>query len=193
MSPGWWRASDHLVVERMAEQQAGSGAKAWLRATIALGVLVAVIAAVVAFDPDRAQRWITALHVMAVISWMAGLLYLPRLFIYHSETETGSPSSELFKVMERRLYRVIMNPAMMLSWVLGLYLAWSVYRFQPGWLHVKLTAVVGLTAAHVYFGRAVAAFGRDERPGSQRRWRLLNEVPALLMIIIVIMVIVQPF
>jgi putative membrane protein len=177
----------------MTVERGRSGSKAWLWAAIALGVFIAIVAGVVVADPERAQLWITAFHVMAVISWMAGLLYLPRLFIYHCDTRPGSESSELFKRMERRLYRVIMNPAMMLSWALGLYLAWSVYGFQPGWLHAKLAGVVALTGAHVYFGRAVAAFGRDERPGSQRRWRLLNEVPALLMIVIVVMVIVKPF
>ena len=120
------------------------------------------------------------------------MFYLPRLFIYHLDSAAGSAQSEQFKVMESRLYRIIMNPAMMISWVLGLYLAWSTYGFVGGWLHVKLLAVVVLTATHIYFGRAVKAFGRDERPLTGRSWRFLNEVPTLLMILIVIMVVVKP-
>ena len=138
-------------------------------------------------------EWIKALHVIAVIAWMAGLFYLPRLFIYHWATTVGSEASELFKVMESRLYRIIMNPAMMIAWVLGLYLALEAGWFSQGWMHVKLAAVVVLTGAHVYFGRAVGAFGRDERPLSQRHWRMLNEVPTLLMMAIVLMVVLKPF
>jgi putative membrane protein len=144
-------------------------------------------------DPDQAYEWIKAFHIMAIIAWMASLLYLPRLFIYHFQTQRGSEASELFKVMERRLYRIIMNPAMMLSWLAGLYMAWTVFGFHGGWLHLKLLSVVALTGVHIYFGRAVRAFHRDERPRSQRHWRILNEVPALLMIVIVIMVVLKPF
>lgn len=170
-----------------------AGNKAWLRAGTALCVFIAIIALIVAFDPDNLYLWIKAFHVMAVIAWMAGLLYLPRLFIYHFETEPGSQSSELFKVMERRLIKIIMSPAMMLAWLLGLYLAWTAFGFQGGWLHVKLLGVVVLTGMHVYFSRAYRAFSRDERPKSQRHWRIMNEVPALLMIVIVLMVVLKPF
>ena len=170
-----------------------SGSKAWIRAAIALCVFVIVIALVVILDPDNIYLWIKSFHVIAVIAWMAGLLYLPRLFIYHFETGAGSESSELFKVMEGRLFRIIMNPAMMLAWVLGLYLAWSAFGFQDGWLHVKLLAVVLLTGVHVYLGRACRAFLRDERPKSQRHWRIMNEAPAALMIVIVLMVVLKPF
>jgi putative membrane protein len=169
------------------------GAKAWRRAGAAIVVFLALIGAVFYFAPDNAYLWIKAMHVIAVISWMAGLLYLPRLFIYHHRSAPGSGTSETLKVMERRLFRVIMNPAMMISWGLGLYLAWDGFGFIGGWLHAKIAAVALMTVAHVYFGRALRAFGRDERPSSERGWRFLNEVPALLMIAIVLLVIVKPF
>jgi putative membrane protein len=137
--------------------------------------------------------WVKALHVIAVISWMAGLLYMPRLFIYHTDAEKGSAQSETFKVMEQRLLKVIMNPAMMLSWVLGLYLAWTVHHFQGGWLHAKLAAVVVLSATHSFFARSVERFAEDRNDRSPRFWRVMNEVPTILMILIVILVIVQPF
>ena len=137
--------------------------------------------------------WIKAFHIISVMAWMAGMLYLPRLFVYHAEAQPGSVQSETFKTMEGRLYRVIMNPAMMLSWVLGLYLAWSVYGFQGGWLHAKLVFVLLLTGVHVFYGRSVAAFARDDNRFSARQWRFLNEMPALLMVVIVILVVVKPF
>jgi protoporphyrinogen IX oxidase len=167
-----------------------AGAKSGLRAGIALGVFVAAAAAIYVFSDD-AYLWFKALHIMAVIAWMAGLFYLPRLFIYHHDKAPGSESSETFKVMESRLYRFIMNPAMMIAWLFGLFIAWQGDWFTSGWLHVKL--LVALTIAHIYFGRAVRAFGRDERPLSTRHWRMLNEVPAVLMIVIVVMAVLKPF
>ncbi|MBB3946511.1 putative membrane protein [Rhizobium skierniewicense] len=170
-----------------------SGRKARLRAGAALVVFVGLIAAVLHADPADAYLWIKALHIIAVISWMAGLFYLPRLFIYHTDAETGSDKSETFKVMEQRLIKIIMNPAMMISWVLGLYLAWSVYGFQGGWLHAKIALVVLMTATHVYFSRSAKRFARDENTRTARHWRLMNEAPTLLMIAIVILVVVKPF
>jgi putative membrane protein len=177
----------------MAVETSSSGNRAWLRAGVALVVFVAVIAAIVLLDPGNLYLWIKAFHIMAVIAWMAGLLYLPRLFVYHFATNPGSESSELFKVMERRLLKIIMMPAMMLTWLLGLYLAWTVFRFQGGWLHVKLASVVLLTGVHVHLSGAQRAFLNDERPRSQRHWRIMNELPALLMIVIVLMVVLKPF
>ncbi len=95
--------------------------------------------------------WIKALHVIAVISWMAGMLYLPRLFVYHSEAEIGSKQSETFKVMERRLLKAIINPAMIVTWLAGLYLAWSGHWFSFGWLHVKLALVLAMSGVHGFF------------------------------------------
>jgi putative membrane protein len=177
----------------MSEQEDISGRKAPLRAGIAFGVFVLIVAAIYLADPDNLDLWMKAFHVMAVISWMAGLFYLPRLFIYHHQTKVGSESSELFKVMESRLYRAIMNPAMMIAWVLGLHLAWSSFAFHGGWLHIKLLMVVLLTGVHIHYGRALRAFARDERPRSQRYWRIMNEVPVFLMIVIVLMVVLKPF
>lgn len=169
-----------------------AGAKSGLRAGMALGVFIAAAAAIYYFSED-AYLWFKALHIMAVIAWMAGLFYLPRLFVYHHDTLAGSESSETFKIMESRLYRFIMNPSMMIAWLFGLFIAWQGDWFTSGWLHVKLLAVVALTIAHVYYGRATRAFARDERPLTTRHWRMLNEVPAVLMIVIVVMAVLKPF
>ena len=179
----------------MSEKQTGesAGRRARLRAAVALGVFALLAAVLIAFPPDDLYPWIKALHIIAVMSWMAGLLYLPRLFVYHTDAPAGSAQSETFKVMERRLYRTIMQPAMGLSWLLGLYLAWSVYGFQGGWLHAKLAFVVLLTGVHHFYGSAVKAFAEDKNTRSGRQWRFWNEAPALLMILIVIMVVVKPF
>jgi putative membrane protein len=169
------------------------GRRVAARAGMALVLFVLGVSLILWLSPEDRYLWIKALHIIAVISWMAGLFYLPRLFINHLETSSGSEASEMLKGMERRLYRIIMNPAMMISWALGLYLAWGYFNFMGGWLHAKLLAVMFLTGAHVYFGRAVAAFGRDERPLNGRKWRLINEIPTVLMMVIVILVILKPF
>ena len=179
----------------MKEKQAGesAGRRARLRAAAALTAFALLALLLVLYPPDDLYLWIKAFHIIAVISWMAGLLYLPRLFVYHTDALPGSAEAELFKVMEQRLYRVIMQPAMGLSWLLGLYLAWSVYGFQGGWLHVKLAFVLLLSAVHAFYGRAVKAFAEDRTTRTGRQWRLWNEAPALLMILIVILVVVKPF
>jgi len=138
-------------------------------------------------------EWIKALHVIAVISWMAGMLYMPRLFVYHCDAEIGSKQSETFKVMERRLLKVIINPAMIVTWLAGLYLAWSGHWFSAPWLHVKLLLVVLLSGVHGFFARCVKAFAADLNSYSQKFYRIINEVPTVLMIGIVILVIVKPF
>jgi len=137
--------------------------------------------------------WIKALHVIAVISWMAGMLYLPRLFVYHCEAETGSKQSETFKVMERRLLKAIINPAMIVTWLAGLYLAWAGHLFSASWFHGKLLLVVLLSGVHGFFVRCVKDFAADQNTRSQRFYRFINEVPTLLMIGTVILVIVKPF
>lgn len=142
---------------------------------------------------DRAYLWVKAVHVIAIISWMAAMLYMPRLFIYHCDAPKGSAQSETFKVMERRLRDIIMNPAMVIAWVLGLWLAWRGGWLASGWFHVKLVAAVALSAVHGYFSAAVRAFAEDRNTISARHWRMINELPTLLMIVIVIMVIVKPF
>ncbi|GAU82199.1 protoporphyrinogen oxidase HemJ [Bosea sp. BIWAKO-01] len=137
--------------------------------------------------------WIKAFHVMAVISWMAGMLYLPRLMVYHAEAQTGSVQSETFKIMERRLLKGIINPAMIVTWVLGLYLAWAIYGFKGGWLHGKILLVFLLSGVHGILVGRVRAFAEDRNDKSARYYRIINEVPALLMVGIVILVIVKPF
>jgi len=138
-------------------------------------------------------EWIKAFHVVAVISWMAGMLYLPRLMVYHAEAQIGSIQSETFKVMERRLLKGIINPAMIVTWVLGLYLAWSVFGFKGGWLHAKILLVLILSGIHGMLVRHVKAFAADKNGKTPRYFRILNEVPAVLMLGIVILVIVKPF
>jgi len=137
--------------------------------------------------------WIKAFHVVAVIAWMAGMLYLPRLFVYHCEAPKGSPQSETFKVMERRLLKAIINPAMIVTWVLGLILAWQGDWFSFGWLHAKLVLVLGLSALHGFFARWVRVFAEDRNTRPAKFYRIVNEVPTVLMIGIVILVIVKPF
>jgi putative membrane protein len=138
-------------------------------------------------------EWIKALHVIAVIAWMAGMLYLPRLFVYHSVAEVGSKQSETFKLMERRLLKAIINPAMAVTWLAGLYLAWAGHWFSAGWLHGKLALVIAMSAMHGFLARWVKDFAADRKPRSQRFYRLVNEVPTVLMIGIVILVVVKPF
>lgn len=138
--------------------------------------------------------WVKALHVIAVIAWMAGMLYLPRLFVYHCETTAGTPESERFKVMERKLLRLIVNPAMVAVWIFGLTLSFlpATDAWHQGWFHVKFALVVALSGVHGLFARWVRLFARDANPHSQRFYRMVNEVPTLLMIAIVILVIVKP-
>jgi putative membrane protein len=137
--------------------------------------------------------WIKALHVVSVISWLAALLYLPRLLVYHCAAEPGSVQSETFKVMERRLLRAIASPAMALSWLTGLWLAYDAGLFRQGWLHGKLVLVLLLSAVHGVNARWVKDFAADRNARTARFYRLANEVPTVLMIGIVILVIVKPF
>ena len=138
-------------------------------------------------------EWIKALHVIAVIAWMAGMLYLPRLFVYHCDAEIGSKQSETFKVMERRLLKAIINPAMVVSWLAGLYLAWAHHWFAAGWLHGKLLLVLVLSGVHGFFSRRIKDFAADRNARSQKFYRIINEVPTILMIGAVILVVVKPF
>ena len=137
--------------------------------------------------------WIKALHVIAVIAWMAGMLYLPRLFVYHCEAEIGSKQSETFKVMERRLLRAIINPAMIVTWVAGLWLVIAGGHYRSGWMHRKFVLVLILSALHGQFTRWTREFAEDRNTRSQKFYRIINEIPAVLMIGIVILVIVKPF
>lgn len=169
---------------------AGRGAA---RGILSLVVLAGVTALLVMIVPRGLYDWIKAAHVVAIIAWMAGMLYLPRLFVYHVASPADSPESETFKIMERRLLRAIINPAMVASWGFGLWLAWEGFRFSGGWLHAKLAAVVALSALHGYLAAAVRRFAEDRNRKSARHWRIVNEIPTLLMIVIVVLVIVKPF
>ena len=138
-------------------------------------------------------EWVKALHVISIIAWMAGMLYLPRLFVYHAEAVVGSEKSETFKVMERRLLKAIINPAMVSAWIFGLWVAYEIGAFSEGWFHAKLTLVLLMSAVHGYLSRCVKRFARDENKNSAKFYRVLNEVPTVLMIFIVILVIGKPF
>jgi putative membrane protein len=170
-----------------------SGANAIKRAAVAIAIFLVLAALLFAFGPEDFYPWAKAIHVVAVISWMAGMLYLPRLFVYHCGAEKGSVHSETFKVMERRLLRGIINPAMVVTWAFGLWLAWKGGWFSAGWLHAKLAAVVAMSAVHGYLSAAVRKFASDRNEKPARHWRIVNEIPTLLMIAIVILVIVKPF
>jgi putative membrane protein len=140
--------------------------------------------------------WLKALHIISVISWMAGLLYLPRLFVYHAVATPGSEQSETFKVMERRLLRYIMTPAMIASWAFGLAMIWEMGldAFKvAGWLHAKLALVLVLSAMHGLMSRWRRDFAHDRNRRTQKFFRVANEIPTLLMIAIVILAVVKPF
>ena len=137
--------------------------------------------------------WILAFHIIAVIAWMSAMLYLPRLFAYHTEAAAGSESSERFKVMERRLLKGIMNPAMIAVWILGPLLAWLTGAYLDTWLQIKFVLVLIMSGMHgLYVGRW-RDFANDRNTHSARYYRIINEVPAVLMVLIVILVKVQPF
>lgn len=137
--------------------------------------------------------WIKALHLIAVISWMAGMLYLPRLYVYHCQAAPGSELSEKLKIMERKLLRLIINPAMIAAWIFGIMLAIVIDMWSSGWLHAKFTLLIGMQIAHALLARYRRHFARDENRHSERFYRILNEVPTVLMIGIVILVVVKPF
>lgn len=138
--------------------------------------------------------WVKAVHIISVMAWMAGMLYLPRLFVYHAGAAKGSELSETLKIMERRLLRIIVNPAMILAWTFGLLMIWgNPALLHAGWFHVKLTAVILMSAVHGLFARWRKVFMRDEniRPAKFYRW--WNEAPTVLLIIIVLLAVAKPF
>jgi protoporphyrinogen IX oxidase len=140
-----------------------------------------------------AYLWVKWLHVVAIIAWMAGMLYLPRLFVYHCDAEPGSKQSETFKVMERRLLKAITTPAMIVSLVTGVTLGVMAGWWSSGWLHGKTLLVVGLLACHGFLARDVKTFAVDANTRPARYYRILNEVPTVLMLGIVFFVILKPF
>ena len=137
--------------------------------------------------------WVKALHIISVIAWMAGMLYLPRLFVYHAEAAKGSEASETFKVMERRLLKAIVNPSMILVFLTGFTLVYLTGDWRDGWWQAKFVLVLGLAGLHGYFGRCVRGFAEDRNERSARFYRILNEAPTILMIFIVVLAVVKPF
>ncbi len=137
--------------------------------------------------------YVKALHIIAAVSWMAGLLYLPRLFVYHADTDIGSVRAETFKVMERRLLKAIMNPAMIATFGFGI---WMLYLnpslLLEGWMHVKIFCVLAMAGCHGMFGRIRRQLENDQTPYSSKAYRIWNEVPTVLLIVIVIMAVVEP-
>ena len=139
--------------------------------------------------------WIKALHLIAVIAWMAGMLYLPRLYVYHCGAPPGSAQSETFKVMERRLLRAIINPAMIAAWILGGVLLWDLSPgvWSEGWIWVKLAMLLGMQLVHALFARWRRGFANDAPRLPVHIYRIANEVPTALLVVIVIMAVVRPF
>lgn len=137
--------------------------------------------------------WLTAAHVISLIAWLAAVLYLPRLFVYHTATAAGSETSETFKVMERRLLKAIATPAMIATWIFGLTIAYQGGWFTAGWLHAKLLLVLILSGYTGYLAKQVRVFAADANQRSSKFFRILNEVPTVLLIGIVILAIVKPF
>jgi putative membrane protein len=139
--------------------------------------------------------WIKSLHIIAVMAWMAGMLYLPRLFVYHTQVKIGSETSELFKIMERRLLRFIINPAMLVSWGAGIWLLIYTNALDPQngkWMHYKLTLLLLMQLSHALMARCRRNFAKDKNNFSTKFYRIFNEIPTLLMIFIVILVVVRP-
>ncbi len=137
--------------------------------------------------------WIKAFHIIAVVAWMAGMLYLPRLFVYHASAEPGSAQSETFKTMERRLLRFIMTPAMIATWLLGIALVIQGQYLTASWFHIKFALVLAMTVLHGLFSQWVRDFAYDRNQRSAKFYRIANEIPTLLLIVIVILATVKPF
>jgi len=137
--------------------------------------------------------WLKALHIVAIVAWMAALLYMPRLFVYHSQVATGTEASNTFKIMERRLLKAIMTPAMLATLLFGISLGVVQAQWTDTWLHVKTLFVVALAACHMAMAHYVKAFANDERPASETWFRWFNEAPTLLLLGIVFMVVFKPF
>ncbi len=137
--------------------------------------------------------WLKALHIVAVVAWMAAMLYLPRLFVYHSKVAPGSETSETFKIMERRLLKAIMTPSMLAALVFGIFLGVEQAQWTDAWLHLKTLFVILLAATHMMLARYVRLFANDERPASETWFRWINEVPTVLLLGIVFLVVFKPF
>jgi len=138
-------------------------------------------------------EWVKALHIISVIAWMAGMLYLPRLLVYHCAAPAGSVQSDTFKTMERRLLKAIINPAMIATWVFGLWLVWLGGFAYATWFQAKFALVIVLSGVHGMLSRYVRDFAADRNWRSEKFYRIINEVPTILMIAIVLLVVIKPF
>ena len=163
------------------------------RALIAIGAFAALLALIWFTSGDNFYLWLKSFHIIAVISWMAGLLYLPRLFINHCDKIKGSEADLMLAGMEQRLMKIIMTPAMILSWIFGIWLASLAQFWAEPWFLIKFLAIVLMTVTHFYFAKAVKRFASDENKITTRSWRMINEIPTVLMFLAIIMVIVKPF
>lgn len=138
--------------------------------------------------------WIKGLHIIAIIAWMAGMMYLPRLFVYHHQSEKGGEAEAMFVVMERRLLKGIINPSMIAVWVLGLVMLYaSPGTLSSGWFHVKLAAVLVISGIHGFYAASTRKFAAGERPRSEKFWRIMNEAPFILLIVVVFLAVLKPF
>lgn len=167
------------------------------RTIVVLVVAAVLVAALFLLVPESAILWVTAAHVFFIVAWMAGMLYLPRLFVYHTECGANSAQAETFKTMERRLLKGIMTPSMLVTWVFGIWLAinggWFAMDGGNGWLHAKIALVIVMSGVHGFYAGSTKRFARGQLRQSSKFWRLMNEVPAVLLALILILVIVKPF
>jgi protoporphyrinogen IX oxidase len=137
--------------------------------------------------------WIKAFHIIAIVAWMAGMLYLPRLFVYHAGAAAGSEQAETFKIMEQRLYKFIMTPAMIVTWLLGIVLVLQGQFLGASWFHIKIVLVLAMTLGHGLLGHWGHEFELDRNSHSPKFYRIVNEIPTVLLIAIVILATVKPF
>jgi protoporphyrinogen IX oxidase len=177
-----WRSNMSVDIKKRA-----------IRTIVGVPATAVLVMTLIVWHRSDLYPWIKAVHVMAVISWMAGMLYLPRLFVYHCGAEARSRQSETFKLMERRLLSGIINPSMVVSWALGLWMVYDGGWIFSHWLQAKLALVVALSGYHGMLVRWTADFAADRNRHSERFYRIMNELPALLMVGIVIMVVIKPF
>lgn len=170
-----------------------SSNSAGVRAYIAIACFIVVAGIIWFLELGDLYSWLKVFHLIAVISWMAGLVYLPRLFVYHADSEVGSVQSNTFKLMEKRLLKVIMTPAMIIAWIFGLALAFQTNAFVEVWFLLKFCFVFAMSGFHGFLAKSVRAFESDSNNIPSAKWRLYNEIPTALMILIIVFVVVKPF
>jgi putative membrane protein len=141
----------------------------------------------------QAYIWVLIIHVISIVTWMAGLFYLPRLFVYHAQAEATGEPAETFKVMERRLLKAIMNPSMIVAWVLGLALALHIGAFAQGWFHAKLLLVVVMSVLHMAMGKWRKDFEANRNKHDHKFYRIMNEVPTVALVLVIVLVKAKPF